>query len=250
MPHTAQRVPARSCLWRKLWPLQPVSSSRDSVAAAAGGARSRRVDGDDDRRLCVLVQGRRPSSPQVRLRGNLLLHRHLRRPARLHRDHRRRLEGRRHVDQPWSPQLQERLEVKACLGRAPHRAVWEGMGHEFVQSSRVYTPYHLTAGLELYTEQRPHLSSLAVHGESLAGAVAHCCSEAHCAVRQRYKYGLDHVHHRGLGCKPGLRVCRRRSRRLSRETTLCHRTLCDDERRCNLVGVEATEGDGAELGRV
>mmetsp|Transcript_22700 Transcript_22700/g.53683 ORF Transcript_22700/g.53683 Transcript_22700/m.53683 type:complete len:239 (+) Transcript_22700:535-1251(+) len=119
MPHTAQRVPARSCLWRKLWPLQPVSSSRDSVAAATGGARSRRVDGDDDRRLCVLVQGRRPSSPQVRLRGNLLLHRHLRRPARLHRDHRRRLEGRRHVDQPWSPQLQERLEVKACLGRAP-----------------------------------------------------------------------------------------------------------------------------------
>lgn len=39
---------------------------------------------------CVSIGSESVWAVAVRLRGNLLLHRHLRRPARLHRDHRRR----------------------------------------------------------------------------------------------------------------------------------------------------------------
>lgn len=49
--------------------------------------------------------------------------------------------------------LNYKKDLKLKLAWEELQAVWEGMGYEFVQSSRVYTPYHLPAGLELYTEQ-------------------------------------------------------------------------------------------------
>lgn len=49
--------------------------------------------------------------------------------------------------------LNYKKDLKLKLAWEELQAVWEGMGYEFVQSSRVYTPYHLPAGLKLYTEQ-------------------------------------------------------------------------------------------------
>mmetsp|Transcript_8388 Transcript_8388/g.16794 ORF Transcript_8388/g.16794 Transcript_8388/m.16794 type:complete len:146 (+) Transcript_8388:208-645(+) len=62
--------------------------------------------------------------------------------------------------------LNYKKDLKLKLAWEEMQAVWEAMGYSFTHTSRVATPYHLPAGLKLYTERYDAVFTTAVKQKS------------------------------------------------------------------------------------